>query len=91
MGALRAAAREYEHVAEIIAGAVRNHLRSLTFGGATAGRAYVAQGEALRSALHDLTSSVSEWGRAAGEVASALDVSVDRYVDADERAAGRVG
>ncbi|MEW5813311.1 MAG: type VII secretion target [Actinomycetota bacterium] len=91
VGALREVARAYEHAAEIVAGSVRDHLRTLTFGGATAGRAYVAQGEILQGALRDLTNAVSEWSRAAGEVASALEVSVVRYVDADERAAGRVG
>ena len=91
VGALRAVAREYERVAEIVDRSVRDHLQQLAFGGSTAGRAYVAHGEALQAALHDLTTSVAQWSRAAGEIASALDVSIDRYIDADERAAGRVG
>ncbi|OKH65873.1 hypothetical protein EB72_05895 [Mycobacterium sp. SWH-M1] len=91
VGALRAVAREYERVAEIVDRSVRDHLQQLAFGGSTAGRAYVAHGEALQTALRDLTTSVAQWSRAAGEIASALDVSVDRYIDADERAAGRVG
>src|SRR5690349_609476 len=91
VGALRAVAGEYERAADIVGSAVRDHLQQLSFGGSTAGRAYVAHGEALQVALHDLTTSVSEWSRAAGEIASALEVSVDRYVDADGSAAGRVG
>lgn len=91
VGALRAVAGEYERAAEIVGRAVRDHLQQLAFGGSTAGRAYVAHGEELQAALRDLTASVSEWARAAGEIATALDVSIDRYVDADGRAAGRLG
>ncbi|MEH3141746.1 MAG: type VII secretion target [Mycobacterium kyogaense] len=91
VGALRAVAREYERAADIVGRTVRDNLSHIAFGGSTAGRAYVAQGEALRAALRDLTNSVSAWSRAAGEIAAALEVSVDRYVDADERAAERVG
>lgn len=91
VAALRAAAREYERAAEMVDRSVRDQLCQLAFGASTAGRAYVAHGEALQAALRSLTSSVSEWSRAAGEIATALDVSVDRYVDADERVAERVG
>ena len=91
VGALRAVAGEYERAADIVGRAVRDQLQQLRFGGSTAGRAYVAHGEALQAALRELTASVSEWSRAAGEIASALEVSADRYVDADGRAAGRVG
>lgn len=91
VGALRAVAEEYERVCEILGRAVRDQLSHIAFGGSVAGRAHVASGEALQNALHDLTRSVSEWARAAGEIATAMDASVDRYLDADERAAGRVG
>ncbi|MBX7451983.1 ESX-1 secretion-associated protein [Mycolicibacterium sp. 3033] len=91
VGALRAVAGEYERVADIVGRAVRDQLQQLTFGGSTAGRSYVVHGEALQAALRDLAASASEWCRAAGEIASALDVTVDRYVDADHGAAGRVG
>ena len=91
VGALRAVAEDYERVAQIIDRVVRDHLSHMAFGGSTAGRAHVAAGEALQAALRDLTNSVAQWSRAAGEIATAIGASVDRYVDADERAAERVG
>src|SRR5689334_8676941 len=63
VGALRAVAGEYERAADIVGRAVRDHLQQLSFGGSTAGRAYIAHGEALQVALHDLTASVSAWSR----------------------------
>ncbi len=91
VGAVRAIAREYESAALIVDGAVQTHLSDLAFGGACAGRAYVAHGVTLRAALDDVVASLRQWSRAASEVAVALRSSADRYQDADARAAGRVG
>jgi hypothetical protein len=88
---VRAIAREYETAAGIVDGVVRNQLGALVFGGATAGRAYVAHGEALRGALDDVVLALRHWSRAAAEIAAVLRSSADRYVDADARAAERVG
>jgi Excreted virulence factor EspC, type VII ESX diderm len=87
--AVRAIAREYETVAAILD--ARTHLDDVDVGGATAGRAYVAHGDALRGALADLQSSLRQWSRATMEIAAALRVSVDRYQDADGYAAVRLG
>lgn len=89
--AVRAIAHEYETAAAILDGAARTHLGDVDIGGATAGRAYVAHGDALRAALFDLASSMRQWSRASMEIASALRVSADAYHDADGRAAERVG
>lgn len=90
-GAVRALAREYETAALIVDGAVRTHLSDFTFGGAGAGRAYTAHGDALRAALDDVVVSLRLWSRAAAEIAAVLRASADRYQDADARAALRVG
>lgn len=91
LGTLRAIAREYETAATIVDDAVRNRLDHLAFGGAAAGRAYLGHGEELHRALRDVVASLRQWSRAATEIASALRASADRYVDADDRAAERVG
>ena len=91
IGAVRAIAREYESAALIIDATVRTHLSDLAFGGASAGRAYVAHGDTLRAGLDDVIASLRQWSRAAGEIAAALRSSADRYQDADSRAVGRLG
>ncbi len=91
IGAVRAIAREYESAALIVDGAARTHLSDLAFGGASAGREYVAHGDTLRAALDDVATSLRKWSRAASEIAVALRSSADRYQDADARAAGWLG
>lgn len=86
--AVRAIAREYETVAAILD--ARTRLADVDVGGATAGREYVAHGDALRAALFDLASSLRQWSRATVEIAAALRASADRYQDADSVAAGRI-
>jgi len=76
--------------AELIDGAVGNHLAGLTFGGASAGRAHTARGDALRVELERLTAGVSEWSRAAVDIAVALRAGADRYAEADTYAAARI-
>ncbi|MGP4057338.1 ESX-1 secretion-associated protein [Mycobacterium sp. 4D054] len=89
--AVRAIAREYETAASILDSTVRHHLSGLAFDGATAGRAHVAHGDALRDKLSDVVTTLREWSRAAQEIAAALRASADRYQAADLRAAERLG
>ena len=76
--------------AELIDGAVGNHLAALTFGGASAGREHTARGDALRVELERLTAEVSRWSRAAVEIAVALRAGADRYAEAELYAAARI-
>lgn len=89
--ALHAIAREYETAATIVDAALRTHLSGLEFGGATAGRAHAAHGDAVRDALSGVAAELRQWSRAATEIAVALRASADRYRDADARAGERVG
>ncbi|KWX66040.1 type VII secretion target [Mycobacterium sp. NAZ190054] len=89
--AVRAVAREYETAAAILDATVRTRLSGLEFGGAAAGRAHVAHGDALRDKLFDVVTTLRQWSRAAEEIAAALRASADRYQGADARAAERVG
>lgn len=91
VAAVRAVANRFDATAEIIDETARNHLASLTYGGATAGRAHIARGDALRSALERLVAEVSQWSRATGEIALALRASADRYAYAELRSAARIG
>ena len=61
-----------------------------TFGGFSAGRAHTARGDALRGALDRLTAELSQWSRAAVEIAVALRASANRYADADVYATARI-
>ena len=76
--------------AELIDGAVRNHLAGLTFGGTCAGRAHTARGDALRVELERLATEVSRWSRAAVEISVALRDGANRYDEADLYAAARI-
>ena len=84
--AVRAAARRFDAAADLLDGASLSRLR---FDGSVAGRVHAAHGDGLRSALHRLAAEVSQWSRAAEEVAAALRVTADRYGDAELRAAGQ--
>jgi hypothetical protein len=91
VAALHAVARQYEAVADIVDGAVRTHLAGLTFDGASAGRAHVARGDGLRTAVDRVVDQLRQWSRASAEIASTLRASADRYAEADISAARRVG
>ena len=65
--------------------AVSTHLSALAFGGATAGRAYAARGDALRAALERAADALTEWSRASAEIAAAVRSSADQYVSSDAR------
>jgi uncharacterized protein YukE len=76
--------------AELVDGAARNHMCHLAFSGISAGRAHTARGDALRLELERLTAEVSQWARAAGDIAAALRAGAERYADADLYAAARI-
>jgi len=86
--AVHAVADHFDRVAELVDRAGRT---SPTFDGALAGRAYLADGDALRRALDRLTVDLAQWARAAAEIGAALRAGADRYVDADQRGAARIG
>jgi hypothetical protein len=90
MAAVRGVADRIAAVAELVDEAVANHLARLSFDGARAGRAYVANGDALRAGLDRLAADVSAWSRVAAEVAVALRAGVDRYADAELYSAARI-
>ena len=83
-------ADQLDAAAEIIDGAVSEHLARLAFNGASAGRAHTARGDALRVELERLAAEVSQWSRAAVEIAVALRAGADRYADAELYAAARI-
>jgi hypothetical protein len=91
VAALRDLADQYAASAGALDAAVSTHLSHLTFGGATAGRAYATRGDALRTAVNRIADELIQWSRGSAEIAGALRASADRYVDADGRAAVRVG
>jgi hypothetical protein len=88
--AVYAIADRFGAAAELIDGAVYDHMASLAFGGSSAGRAHTARGDALRGALDRLAGELSQWSRAAVEIAVALRASANRYADADLYAAARI-
>jgi hypothetical protein len=91
VAAVHAVAGEFATAADLLATAAHTHLSRLGFDGATAGHAHAARGEALRTALDRLSGELTEWSRAAAEIAMALRAGADRYADAENRAAVRVG
>lgn len=90
VAAVYAVADRIGAAADLIDDAVANHLAGLVFGGAGAGRAHTARGEALRAGLDRLAAELSQWSRAAVEIAVALRAGADRYADADLYAAARI-
>ena len=67
-----------------------DHSHSGSIDPSSAGRAHTARGDALRAALDRLTAELSQWSRAAVEIAVALRASANRYADADVYAAARI-
>ncbi|OBI50066.1 hypothetical protein A5707_15395 [Mycobacterium kyorinense] len=91
VSAVRAVANRFDTTADLIDGAARDRLSRLGFDGATAGRAHIASGDALHTAVYRLTAALSQWARASAEIAAALRVGAERYADADRRGAARIG
>ncbi len=90
VAAVHAVANRIDAATELIDDAVANHLARLAFGGALAGRAHTARGDALRGGLDRLAAELSQWSRAAVEIAVALRAGADRYAEADLYAAARI-
>ena len=88
--AVHRVADQLRAAAEVVDSAVCDHLAALTFSGATAGRAYTARGDALRAGLERLATELSQWSRAAVEIAVVLRANANRYADADVYAAARI-
>ncbi|MGV0792772.1 type VII secretion target [Mycolicibacterium sp. XJ1819] len=84
-------ARNYQLAADVVDAAVRTHLTGLGFDGATAGRRYVAHGDAVRAEVDRIVGQLRQWSRAAAEISAALRASAQRYADADAHAAVRLG
>ncbi|MFZ1162518.1 type VII secretion target [Mycobacterium sp.] len=89
--AVQTVANRFDDAAHLIDGAVRAQFGRLAFDGTASGRAYIGQGDALRFALHRLGTDLAQWARASMEVATALRASANRYADADQFAAARIG
>jgi hypothetical protein len=87
--AVRDAADQFDASVGILDAAIRDHLSHLAFGGATAGRAYVGHGDALRAALDQIGAGLVQWSRASAEIAAALRATADRYARAENRNAAR--
>ena len=91
VAAVHRVADQLRGAAELIdRAAVSDHLARLAFGGASAGRAHTARGDALRVELERLAAEVSQWSRASVEIAAALRAGADRYADAELYAAARI-
>jgi len=91
IAALSGIARQFEIVADIVDSAAWQHLSGVAFNGATAGRMHVGHGDALRAAVDHIGDQLHQWSRAAAEIGAVIRTSVQRYADADARAADRVG
>ena len=87
---VRGIADRIDAVAELIDDAASKHLSRLVFDGTRAGRAYDSCGDALRAGLDRLAVELSQWSRAAVEIAGALRGTVDRYAEAESHAAARI-
>ncbi|BBY04438.1 type VII secretion target [Mycobacterium seoulense] len=83
-------ADQFRAAADLIDRALSDQLGRLAFGGAAAGRAHTARGDALRVELGRLTAEVVQWSRASTEIAATLRASADRYADAEMYAAERI-
>lgn len=90
VAAVHAVADRIDAATGLIDGAVTNHLARLAFGGALAGRAHTARGDALRGGLDRLAAELSQWSRAAVEIAVVLRAGAERYAEADGYAAARI-
>lgn len=84
---MRAVADRFDATADGLNVAACTRLR---FDGASAGRSYVPEGDALHGALDRLAADVAQWSRASAEIAMALRISADRYSDAELRGAARL-
>jgi Excreted virulence factor EspC, type VII ESX diderm len=90
VAAVHRVADQLRGAAELVDGAISDHLAGLAFSGATAGRAHTARGDALRAELERLVAQLSQWSRASVAIAGALWSGAERYADAELYAAARI-
>lgn len=90
IAATQRVAGQFRAAAELVDRALSDHVARLGFGGASAGRAHAARGDALRVELERLATGLSQWSRASVEIAAALRAGADRYADAQLYAAARI-
>lgn len=90
VAAVHRVADQVRGAAELVDGAICDHLAGLAFGGASAGRAHTARGDALRAELERLVAQLSQWSRASVAIAVALRSGAERYADAELYAAARI-
>lgn len=86
--ALRVIADRFDSIAQSLAGAARVRPG---FGGATAGRAYVPDGDALRRGLDRRADELTDWARASGEIAVGLRCGAAGYAESDRGLGDRIG
>lgn len=91
VAAISGIAGEYQAVADAVDAILRTRLAVLQFGGAAAGRAHVARGEAVRVAVDRVADQLGKWSRASAEIAATLRTTAHRYDEADLRAGRMVG
>jgi hypothetical protein len=89
VAALRDIADQFEQSADALDVVVHTGVAQRGFGGATAGRDYVARGEALCAAMDDIADALSAWSRASSEICASLRASADRYLASDARNAAQ--
>ncbi|MGO9926917.1 MAG: hypothetical protein ACLPLP_12535 [Mycobacterium sp.] len=90
VAAVHRVADQLSAAAELIDRTVGDNLARLVFSGASAGRAHTAHGDALRVELERLVAQVSQWARAAVDIAVALRAGADHYADAELYAAAQI-
>jgi Excreted virulence factor EspC, type VII ESX diderm len=90
LAAVYAVADRFGAAAAIIENAANDHLARLSFGGAVAGREHAARGDALRSGLGRLAAELSQWARAADEIAVTLRAGAQRYADTERYVTARI-
>lgn len=87
VAALDTIAGRYDDAVVLIERAARGRLG---FDGASAGRAHADNGDQWRRTLEAVSTDLTVWARAAGEIGTALRVGARRYRDADQVAAGGI-
>ncbi|MDR3665140.1 MAG: type VII secretion target [Mycobacterium sp.] len=87
--AVREVAQRCESIADALGSAV-TPLLHWYFDGFCGGRDHATRAAALRAALDQSADQLRQWSTASVEVAAALRVSADRYVDVDVDLAGRL-
>lgn len=89
VAALRAAADQFDSIAQLLADAIARTRAG--FGGGCAGRAHVADGDAVARGVDRRAGDLAQWLRAAQEIAVGLRDASTRHLDAAQLAGSRIG